>query len=104
MLRDSKEGTAMHSIYYNTMHEDPDQFYIKIDDALDRISNSPQTLYWAPVINIIGRGHLYEALKIEEQKTSMTGMKQYLLKKVSHHLLQLFHKYFCLRSITKSAV
>ena len=79
MLRDSEPGTAMNKLYYDTMHDDPDQFYIKIDDALDRITNSPQTLYWAPVINIIGRGHLYEALKIEEQKTSMTGIVQYLL-------------------------
>ena len=76
MLRDSKEGTPMHQVYYGSMHEDPDQFYTKIDDALDRISNSPQTLYWAPVINIIGKGHLYEALKIDEQKTSMTGESQ----------------------------
>ena len=62
-------------------------FYIKIDDALDRITNSPQTLYWAPKINIIGRGHLYEALKIEEQKTSMTGIPLYLLQdQISLHI------------------
>lgn len=85
MLRDSEPGTAMHKIYYDTMHDDPDQFYIKIDDALDRITNSPATLYWAPKINIIGRGHLYEAIKIEEQKTSMTGMPQYLLKEILHN-------------------
>ena len=73
VLKDSQPGTPMHQVYYETMHGDPDQFYNKIDDALDRISNSAKTLYWAPKINIIGKGHLYEALKIDEQRTSMTG-------------------------------
>ena len=80
VLKDSQPGTPMHQVYYNTMHGDPGQFYKKIDDALNRISSSANTLYWAPKINIIGKGHLYEALKIDEQKTSMTGRESYILK------------------------
>ena len=74
VLKDSQPGTAMHKVYYNTMHGDLDQFYKKIDDALDRISNSAKTLYWAPKINIIDKSDLFEALKIDERKTSMTGI------------------------------
>ena len=74
VLMDSDLGTAMHQVYYDTMHNNPDKFPISTDEALKKIANTPQTLYWAPKIRIIDKEHLYEALKIDEQRTSMTGM------------------------------
>ena len=73
VLRDSEPGTPMHKVYYGTMHDDPNQFLKNTQYALERISNTPKTLYWAPKMRIIDNGQLYEALKIDEQRTSMTG-------------------------------
>ena len=56
-----------------SMHDDPNQFLKNTQYALERISNTPKTLYWAPKMRIIDNGQLYEALKIDEQRTSMTG-------------------------------
>ena len=72
VLKDSEPGTPMHKVYYGTMHDEPKQF-VQRQDALARIANTPMTLYWAPKMHIIGKGQLYEALKIDEQRTSMTG-------------------------------
>ena len=78
-LKDSEPGTPMHKVYYDTMHDDPNKFVKNTEDALDRISNSPKTLYWAPKMRIIDKGQLYEALKIDEQRTTMTGKPKYML-------------------------
>ena len=63
----------MHKVYWETMDGDPNQFYLTIDEALDRIANTPNCLYWAPKINIIEHLDKFESLKIDEQRTSMTG-------------------------------
>ena len=78
VLKDSEPGTPMHKVYYGTMHDDPNQFLKNTQYALERISNTPKTLYWAPKMRIIDNGQLYEALKIDEQRTSMTGKPYYL--------------------------
>ena len=72
-LRSSRKGTAMHKVYYNTMHRDPDKLFINISDALERIKSEEKTLIWAQEFNILGKHDKYKALHLEDAMTTQTG-------------------------------
>ena len=63
----------MHTVYYNTMHGDPDKLYVNMSRALERIRSEEKTLLWSTEFNILGKGDMYKALQIEDAINTQTS-------------------------------
>ena len=64
ILRNAEEGTAMHKVYWDTIHDYPDQFVTDHADALNKIFNREKTLYFAPEISsVLGEVHRLKKLR-----------------------------------------
>ena len=63
----------MHTVYYNTMHGDPDKLYVNMPDALERMRSEEKTLLWATAFTILGKHDMYKALQIEDAINTQTA-------------------------------
>ena len=65
-LKASREGSAMHKVYYGMMHNDPDKFYNDTFSALEKILTDKKTLFWGDEQDILGKHDVYKALQLED--------------------------------------
>ena len=65
ILRNAEEGTAMQKVYYNTIHDNPDQFVTSISDGVNEMFSREKTLYYGPEISMLGEAHHLQKLREE---------------------------------------
>ena len=73
ILKNAKEGSAMHRVYYNSIHDYPDQFVESIADGVNKVWSREKTLYYAQEISIQSETHRLKILRIavNEQRIFM---------------------------------
>ena len=64
ILRNAEEGTAMNKVYYNTIHDYPDQFVTSLADGVNEIFSREKTLFFGPEISLLGVAHRLKKLRI----------------------------------------
>ena len=72
-LLSSRKGTAMHNVYWNTIHGNQDNFFVNLSNALERVSTQKQTLLWGTDMNIMGKHDMFSVLKLEDGITTQSG-------------------------------
>ena len=65
ILRSAEEGTAMHNVYYNNMHDNPDQFVTSNEEGVKKIFSQEKTLFFGPEIAMLGVAHRLKKLRFE---------------------------------------
>ena len=64
VLKNAEEGTAMHKVYWDSIHDYPEQFVGGHSDALNKIFSREKTLYFAPEISsVLGEVHRLKKLR-----------------------------------------
>ena len=63
ILKNAQKGTAMHKVYWDTMHDYPDQFVMNNAEGVTKIFNREKTLYYAPEIPMLKDVHRLKKLR-----------------------------------------
>ena len=64
VLKNAEVGTAMHKVYWDSIHDYPEQFVGGHMDALNKIFSREKTLYFAPEISsVLGEVHRLKKLR-----------------------------------------
>ena len=87
VLKNAEEGSAMHKVYWDSIHDYPEQFVGGHSDALNKIFSREKTLYFAPEISsVLGEVDRLKKLRevvFERQNPFMTcsskRMNDYLM-------------------------
>ena len=72
-LKGAEKGSAMHKVYYNTMHGHNDKLLVDSSDLLRKITTEEKTLLWSSGDITLGSLGLFETLQLDETKYTQTG-------------------------------
>ena len=64
----------MHKVYWDTMHDYPDQFVMNNAEGVNKIFNREKTLYYAPEIPMVGYVHRLKKLREVAVNAGMQDM------------------------------
>ena len=73
-LKNAREGTAMHEVYYKTMHDNPNQLTKSTPDLLDKIYTQEKALLYSEQLGfVLGEWQRLRRLRIAEEIYSQVG-------------------------------
>ena len=77
-LENSKSGTAMHQVYYDTMKNDPSSFVTSLREALDVVYSNERTLtFTSSLYELMDEGNRLEFLDIQGHTITFHIIKPY---------------------------